>query len=433
MAATPQDERFMAAAIRLSRQHTGLTSTNPSVGCLIVKDGVIVGSAVTAIGGRPHAETQALAVAGEAARGATAYVTLEPCSHYGRTPPCANALVAAGIARVVVSLTDPDPRVSGRGLGILRQAGITVETGVLEGEGSQALSGYLMRQMKARPHVTLKLAVSSDGMIGRHGAGQVAITGPVSRAQVHGLRARTDAILVGIGTAIADDPELTVRLRGLEDRSPIRIVLDRHLRLPLASKLVKTARDVPVIVAVVSSPPSVLPDISPSRGEIGSLSASHSSLNIERAATASSPVGAQDVASLFSPLEGEMPGRAEGGELAPSTEMTDFAIRREKLTAAGVEILEAADLPALMTQLAARGISSLLVEGGASVARSFLDAGLIDRILLFEGPGEIGEGGIESPLTHNDMAKDYKSVRRSRFGDDCCFDYEREFQCSQVL
>ncbi|MBT9368380.1 bifunctional diaminohydroxyphosphoribosylaminopyrimidine deaminase/5-amino-6-(5-phosphoribosylamino)uracil reductase RibD [Rhizobium sp. CSW-27] len=380
MAVTPEDRRFMAAAIRLSRRHTGLTATNPSVGCLIVRDGVILGSAVTARGGRPHAETQALELAGQRARGATAYVTLEPCSHYGRTPPCANALVAAGIARVVVCLTDPDPRVSGRGLTILRDAGIEVVSGVLEEEGRQALEAYLMRQMKGRPHVTLKLAVSADGMIGRVDAGQVAITGPVSRAQVHALRAEMDAILVGIGTAIADDPELTVRLPGLEDRSPVRIVLDRHLRLPLSSKLVRTAGDVPVVV-------------------VAPLSAAHAS-------------------EVFAP--------------GVSISDEDLALRRQALTATGVEILDAADLPDLLTQLATRGLSSLLVEGGASVARAFLDAGLVDRILLFEGETMIGEGGIESPLTAHDIPKDYKPVRRMRFGADSCCDYEREFECLRV-
>ena len=443
MAATADDERFMAAAIRLSRHHTGQTSTNPSVGCIIVKDGVILASAVTAIGGRPHAETQALALAGEAARGATAYVTLEPCSHYGKTPPCANALVAAGVARVVVCLHDPDPRVSGRGLSILREAGITVDTGVLEEEGRKALRAYLMRQIKARPYVTLKLAVSGDGMIGRTGSGQVAITGPVSRAQVHVLRAEMDAILVGIGTAIADDPELTVRLPGLEDRSPIRIVLDRHLRLPLSSKLVKTARDVPVIVVAPLSAarasevrpektPSALPGISPTRGETVPRLPHPLPSDVGPLSLSSSIPIVKDGASLVSPLVGEMPGRAEGDLAAPSTETTYLAARRLALAEAGVEILDAADLPALLTLLAARGISSVLVEGGASVARSFLDAGLVDRILLFEGPAEIGGEGIESPLTRHDIPQDYKPVRRLRFGNDCCSDYEREFECLRV-
>lgn len=245
---TREDERFMAAALRLARRNLGLTSTNPSVGCIIVNEGTIVGRAVTAPGGRPHAETQALAEAGEQARGATAYVTLEPCSHHGKTPPCADALIASGIARVVVSILDPDERVAGRGVVMLRDAGIAVDIGTLHEEGRRVLEAYLMRQRKKRPHVTLKLAVSADGMIGRRGEGQVRISGAVARAQVQILRAETDAILVGIGTAVADDPQLTVRLPGLEERSPIRIVLDRRLDLPLDSKLVRTARDVPLIV-----------------------------------------------------------------------------------------------------------------------------------------------------------------------------------------
>lgn len=361
MVSRTDDERFMAEAIALSRQHTGLTETNPSVGCLIVKDGQVLGKAVTAIGGRPHAETQALALAGEAARGATAYVTLEPCSHYGRTPPCANALVAAGIVRVVVSLKDPDPRVSGRGLAILEQAGIEVVTGVLEPEARDALRAYLMRQVKARPYVTLKLAVSADGMIGKAGAGQVAITGPLSRAQVHAMRVEMDAILVGIGTALADDPELTVRLPGLEERSPLRIILDRKLRLPLESKLVRTAHQVPVIV-----------------------------------------VGDR------------------------------FAESAQALTAAGVEIVDLPDLPSLLTELARRGLSSLLVEGGAEVAKAFLRSGLVDRIVLFKGPDVIGDGGIETPVTHDDIPAEYNLVRRSSFGADRCCEYERKFECSPV-
>ncbi|WP_323455180.1 bifunctional diaminohydroxyphosphoribosylaminopyrimidine deaminase/5-amino-6-(5-phosphoribosylamino)uracil reductase RibD, partial [Rhizobium sp. TBD182] len=241
MTSRADDEKFMARAIEVSLRHQGQTQTNPSVGCVLVKDGKIIAEAVTAIGGRPHAERQALEIAGEAARGATAYVTLEPCSHWGKTPPCANALVEFGVARVVVAVDDPDERVSGRGYTILRDAGIVVETGLLREQGKRALAGYLTRQLKKRPHVILKLAISADGMIGRQGEGQVAITGPQARHAVHQLRARCDCILVGIRTAIADDPELTVRIAGLEDRSPVRIVLDRKFELPLTSKLVGSA------------------------------------------------------------------------------------------------------------------------------------------------------------------------------------------------
>ena len=234
--------------------------------CLLLPKDILVQESVAELAGRIALSRQALEIAGEAARGATAYVTLEPCSHWGKTPPCANALVEYGVARVVVAVDDPDERVSGRGYTILRDAGIVVETGLLRDEGKRALAGYLTRQVKKRPHVILKLAVSADGMIGRKGEGQVAITGPEARHAVHQLRARCDCILVGIRTAIADDPELTVRIAGLEDRSPVRIVLDRQFELPLTSKLVKTVREVPVIIAAL--PPSALPGISPSRGEI---------------------------------------------------------------------------------------------------------------------------------------------------------------------
>ncbi|TCL70296.1 bifunctional diaminohydroxyphosphoribosylaminopyrimidine deaminase/5-amino-6-(5-phosphoribosylamino)uracil reductase RibD [Rhizobium sp. BK251] len=386
-----EDERFMASAIRLSHWHTGLTSTNPSVGCVIVKDGAVVGRAVTALGGRPHAETQALAQAGELARGATAYVTLEPCSHHGKTPPCADALIAYGVARVVASVTDPDVRVSGRGLAMLRDAGIEVETGILEADGRRSLAGYLMRQTSKRPYVTLKLAISSDGMIGRRGEGQVAITGPASRAQVQVLRAETDAILVGIGTAIADDPELTVRTPGLEDRSPIRIVLDPVLNLPVAGKLVQTARKVPVIAVA---------------GEDLSLTG-------------------PDAQGL--PQSGEIAASAKADPPSRSADAEDVRSRQTVLESAGVEVLHCNPYhpEVLLPALASRGISSLLVEGGARTARTFLDTGFVDRILLFRGPKAIGEGGIESPLSNNDMPTGFVHVGTSFYGDDRCDEFER--------
>jgi diaminohydroxyphosphoribosylaminopyrimidine deaminase/5-amino-6-(5-phosphoribosylamino)uracil reductase len=398
------DERFMAAAIRLSRWHTGRTSTNPSVGCLVVRDGVIVGRAVTAPGGRPHAEPQALAEAGELARGATVYVTLEPCSHHGRTPPCAEALIACGVARVVISVTDPDSRVSGRGIAMLREAGIEVEAGVLEEEGRRSLAGYLTRQTRNRPYVTLKLAVSADGMIGRQGEGQVAITGPVARAQVQALRAETDAILVGIGTAVADDPALTVRAPGLEGQSPIRIVLDPQLELPPASRLARTAREVPVIVVASE-------DVSPLQ------------VDAEGEATSTEIVAQGSGAQPISPLVGEMPGRAEGG-----TPPADIDTRRSALESLGVEVLYCHPYhpEVLLPALASRGISSLLVEGGARTARLFLEAGLVDRIQLYRGPGTIGEGGIESPLAATDIPSGFARTGTWIFGADRLDEYERE-------
>ena len=374
MSITPHDERFMAAAIRLSRAHLGRTASNPSVGCLIVKDGVIVGQAVTALGGRPHAEPQALAEAGERARGATAYVTLEPCSHHGKTPPCAEALIAYGVARVVISVTDPDPRVSGRGISMLREAGIKVDAGVLEAEARRALAGYLTRQTKNRPYVTLKLAVSADGMIGRQGEGQVAITGPEARAEVQALRTETDAILVGIGTAISDDPLLTVRTPGLEAYSPVRIVLDPALALPLTSKLVATAREVPIIL-----------------------------------------VASEDVSPL-------------GSEAGTPPAVSDIDSRRTALEAAGVEIVYCNPYhpEVLLPALATRGISSLLVEGGAKTAKLFLEAGLVDRIQLYQAPVVIGEGGIESPLQATDIPSGFAHRGTHMFGADRLDEYERE-------
>lgn len=341
------DRRFMGAALRLARWNTGLTSTNPSVACIVVRDGAIVGTGVTAPGGRPHAETRALAEAGEKARGATVYVTLEPCSHHGRTPPCADALIASGVARVVVSVTDPDERVSGRGLAMLEEAGIAVEAGLLEVEGRSVLAGYLMRQVEKRPHVTLKLAVSADGMIGRSGAGQVAITGPRARAQVHALRAEMDAILVGSGTALADDPVLDVRLPGMEMRSPHRYIIGRDFVLPATSKLAMTAGRVPLTLV---------------GGRIG-----------------------------------------EGGHQAPARSLDE-----------------------ILRSMAADGLSSLLVEGGAGAARAFLDADLVDRILLFEGLAEIGPDGIASPVTRDHMPAGFRLAHTETFGPDRAFHYERD-------
>ncbi|MBX4993404.1 diaminohydroxyphosphoribosylaminopyrimidine deaminase/5-amino-6-(5-phosphoribosylamino)uracil reductase [Rhizobium binae] len=445
MSVAPDDEGFMAAAIRLSRRHLGRTATNPSVGCLIVKEGVVVGQAVTALGGRPHAEPQALAEAGEAARGATAYVTLEPCSHHGKTPPCAEALIASGVARVVISVTDPDPRVSGRGIAMLRDAGIEVDSGVLEAEGRRSLAGYLTRQTKNRPYVTLKLAISADGMIGRAGEGQVAITGPEARAEVQALRAETDAILVGIGTAISDDPLLTVRAPGLEAQSPIRVVLDPSLALPLTSRLVATAREVPVILIASEDmsplvadaeglPPSALQEHQaratgldpsfgrPTTGEIGEGRDQNSQADSSSPAT--EDVGQGAIPQPTSLLVGEMPGRAEGG--APPTD-ADIDSRRAALEAAGVEIVYCNPYhpEVLLPALATRGISSLLVEGGAKTARLFLEAGLVDRIQLYQAPVVIGERGIESPLQATDIPSGFTHVGTLIFGADRLDEYER--------
>lgn len=242
---TESDTRFLRLALGLGRRGLGRCWPNPAVGCVLVKDGRIVGRGHTQPGGRPHAEQMALSQAGQAARGSVAYVSLEPCAHYGKTPPCANALVKAGVVRVVSALEDPDPRVSGGGFSILKDAGVDVEVGVCASEAEDDLSGYLSRVRRGRPGVTLKLATSFDGRIATASGDSQWITGPEARRWAHAARARHDAVMVGAGTARADDPMLTVRNMGTAHQ-PIRVVVSRRLDIPLMSQLAKTARDVPV-------------------------------------------------------------------------------------------------------------------------------------------------------------------------------------------
>lgn len=358
--ASAQDFRFMAAAIRYARMDLGRTGTNPSVGTLLVKDGVIVGRGITAVGGRPHAETQAIAEAGELARGSTAYVTLEPCAHHGRTPPCAEALVTAGITRVLIAATDPDPRVSGKGAQILRDAGIDIVDGVMVAEAIEGLSGYLTRSLKKRPEVTLKLAVSADGMIGRKGEGQVAITGEIARRMVHVMRAQSDAIMVGAGTVEADDPELTCRLSGMERRSPVRIVLDRNLGISTQSKLALTAKTVPVWIAA-------------------------------------------------------LPGNnVQKRDMLEAAGCRILSCEDHEGTIA---------LPELLDDLGAEGVASILLEGGAETARNLLESGLVDRIALFTSDIEIGTSGIASPVDPDHMPDGFKLMRKERYGSDLRHDY----------
>lgn len=247
------DETFMRLAARLGHRALGMTADNPPVGCVIVKEGAIVGLGWTQSGGRPHAETEALKMAGEAARGATAYVTLEPCAHHGRTPPCAEALATAGIVRVAAAVTDPDPRVSGEGFAILRRAGITVDKDIAAPVAYPDLAGFLTRIARKRPYVVLKLAFSADGKIAEAPGARTQITGPEVKARTHILRAQSDAVMVGLGTVLADDPDLTCRLPGLEERSPIRVVADSHLATPRGSRLVTTAGQVPVWLLAVDA------------------------------------------------------------------------------------------------------------------------------------------------------------------------------------
>lgn len=363
------DRRFMAAAIRLSRQHLGLTGENPSVGALIVRpdggDGpVIVGRGVTAAGGRPHAELQALAEAGDLARGATAYVTLEPCSHIGKTPPCADALVASGVARVVVAVLDSDSRVAGRGVGILRNAGIEVAVGCEEAAARAAMEGFLSLKGRGRPFLTLKLAVSADGMIGRGGAGQVTITGPTARQAVQVMRVEHEAIMVGVGTVAEDDPLLTVRLQGLEGRSPTRVVIDPFARTPLEAGLLASRDAGRVVVLVTEKAPRMQVEALRQRG-----------------------------ASIHA-LPSDFRGRIDPKEI--------------------------------MRFLGVTGIKSVLLEGGADTAQRFLDAGVVDRIALFSGTGTVGEDGIASPVSLSNLPAGYIRAGSAIYGEDRFTEFERQ-------
>jgi diaminohydroxyphosphoribosylaminopyrimidine deaminase/5-amino-6-(5-phosphoribosylamino)uracil reductase len=327
------DARFMQLALALGRRGLGRTWPNPSVGAVIVKDGVIVGRGWTQPGGRPHAEVEALRRAGEAARGATLYVTLEPCSHFGRSPPCADAVIAAGISRVVSAIADPNPEVAGQGHARLRAAGVAVEVGLGAAEAAHDHAGHFRRVRDKRPHIILKLAVSSDDRIGAAGGKPVAITGEVAKARVHLLRAQSDAILVGIGTVLADDPRLDCRLPGMEERSPVRVVLDRALRMPGSSKLVHSARETPlwVMTSSIAEAPAVM--------KLGAAGAQV--LRVDSA-------------------------KAGGG----------------------------LDLAVALHALSEKGITRLMVEGGSHVASSFVAADLVDEVWLLRGPEPVGDAGI---------------------------------------
>ena len=356
------DIGHMRAALALGARGLGTTWPNPSVGCVIVRDGLVAGRGRTARGGRPHAETQALEQAGNAARGATAYVTLEPCANWGQTPPCSGALIDAGIARVVVATLDPDPRVDGRGVAWLREAGVSVEVGLLGEEARAQHLGLYRRILDHRPMVSLKLAQSLDGRIAASTGHSQWITSAPARAEAHRLRATHDAILVGSGTAMADDPALTCRIPGLEDRSPVRIVLDRRLRLTPESLLARTANDVPVWVYTA-------------RGNDG---------------------------------------------------------RAQPLRDAGVEVIDLPDpsVDAVLTHLASRSITRLLVEGGSTVASAFLSADRVDRLHMATAPMVIGGDGLPAiaglGLERVDEAMRWRRVESRAIGVDRLDVLERE-------
>ncbi|MBT5497247.1 MAG: bifunctional diaminohydroxyphosphoribosylaminopyrimidine deaminase/5-amino-6-(5-phosphoribosylamino)uracil reductase RibD [Alphaproteobacteria bacterium] len=322
----------MKLALALARRGLGTVSPNPAVGCVLVSpDGIVVGRGWTQPGGRPHAETEALRRAGARARGATAYVTLEPCSHTGRTPPCADALIEAGVVRVVGAIEDPDPRVSGQGFARLAAAGIEVSTNLFANEAAEVNAGFLLHRIEGRPLVTLKAASTLDGRIATHRGESQWITGAAARRCGHLMRMTHDAIVVGIGTALVDDPELTCRLPGLEEHSPVRVVIDTRLQLPLVSKLVRTAREMPTWVAVSAE------------------------TEADRCAAY------EDLGVVVLPIE-------VGGDHHPEP----------------IAILKA---------LGARGLTRVLVEGGSAVAAALMRANLVDRMAWFRAASVMGGDG----------------------------------------
>ena len=330
---TSLDRRMMMAALNLARGALGTTAPNPAVGCVVAQGERIVGQGATQPGGRPHAEVMALQQAGTAAQGATAYVTLEPCSHYGRTPPCADALIDAGIARTVIAFAhDPDPRVQGRGTARLRAAGIAVETGLMERDAEETLRGFIKAQTRGLPWITVKLGVTLDGCIATKGGESRWITGPGARQVVQRMRAEHDAILVGIGTVLADDPGLRSALPGMEDRPRWRVVADSGLRTPPSSKLVRQAATHPLVLLAA-------PDASAEKAR---------------------PLQEAGVTILTV-------DRAAGGGL---------------------------DLTAGLRALKALGLTSILNEGGSQLAGALLRAGLVDRLAWHRAPILLGDSGL---------------------------------------
>ena len=352
------DLLHMRRALRLAERGRGRTAPNPVVGAVLVRDGRVVGEGWHRLLGSEHAEAAALRRAGPRARGATLYVTLEPCAHWGRTPPCADALVAAGIRRCVVGLRDPDPRVNGRGLRRLRTAGVRVETGLLAGAVGERLGGYLRAHLRRLPRVTWKVAATLDGRVADARGRSRWITGEAARADAHRRRAASDAIVVGAGTARADDPRLTARVRGVR-RQPLRVVVDSRLRLPLSLGLF--------------SPPLA-------RGTVV-------------ACTGAAPAAR-----------------------ARALERRGVDVWRFPATSGRVS------LPALARRLARAGCHEVLLEGGPTLGSAFLRAGLVQRLVLYVAPRVLGGGpswcgGLDRPLSAATRAT---WLALGRAGDDAC-------------
>ncbi len=325
-----EDLPHMRAALALARRGLGATWPNPSVGCVIVNQGRVVGRGFTATGGRPHAEPAALAMAGYAAKGATAYVTLEPCCHWGQTPPCTDALIEAGIARVVIATGDPDKRVDSQGIARLREAGIQTDVGLLEAEAQEILAGFIQKTTTGRPLVTLKLATTLDGKIATHAGESQWITGPEARRMAHAIRGRHDAIMVGVGTVLADNPELTCRIPGYEKRAAVRVVTDSHLRTPLTARVISTARETPTWMLI-----------------------------------------------------------RHGTDHARQQAFTEAGVILIEIPPASAGI----DIKKALQALGKAGITRLMIEGGGQIAAALLRADLVDRLAWFHAPATMGGDG----------------------------------------
>lgn len=333
------DPRWMESALSLARRSLGRTWPNPAVGAVIVRDGRVLGRGATAPGGRPHAETVALAHArdrfgAEALHGATAYVSLEPCAHHGRTPPCTDALIEAGITRVVCPMIDPDPRVAGRGAEALKAAGVEVRMGVLASDAGKVNAGFLSRLQRGRPHIVLKLATTLDGRIATRRGESRWITGEQSRRRVHLMRTQHDAVLIGAGTARADNPMLDVRDLGQDERAPVRVLADGALSVPLTGRLVRTAQDQPLWIL-------------------------------------------------------HRPG-ADASRRAALADLGAVPI------AVGTDANGVLSMQAGMAKLCERGITRLLCEGGGRLAASLLAANLVDELALFTAGKAVGGDGVPS-------------------------------------
>jgi diaminohydroxyphosphoribosylaminopyrimidine deaminase / 5-amino-6-(5-phosphoribosylamino)uracil reductase len=362
-----QDEAYMRAALALARRGLGETAPNPSVGCLIVANGRVAGRGRTATGGRPHAEIRALQMAGAAARGATAYVTLEPCAHTDKiSPPCTQALIEAGIRRVVVGTTDPNPRVNGGGIARLREAGIEVVENILQRECTGVISGFSMVMTEHRPLIRLKLASSLDGKIATVNGESQWITGESSRRAAHAMRGRHDAVLVGVGTVLADDPELTCRIPGYRTTPLVRLVIDSHLRTPLMSKLARTATQQPVWLL-----------------------------------------------------------HRDGADRLRKRALEAAGVQLIELPTSSAGV----DLAAAARALAKAGLTRILAEGGSTLAAGLLRARLVDRLAWFHAPGVIGGDGWPAAqgfgvASLTGMPR-FTVVARHRFGDDMLTTYRK--------